>query len=41
MKQTKSNPGEIAMAALVIVAIIGFFAVQYMVTHHGALPFVG
>jgi hypothetical protein len=41
MKQAKSNPSEIAIAALVVVAFIGFFALQYMVTHHGRLPFVG
>ena len=41
MKQTKSNPGEIAIAALVIVAAVGLFMLQYMVVHHGKLPFVG
>ena len=41
MKQAKSNPSEIAIAALVVVAFIGFFALPYMVTHHGRLPFLG
>jgi hypothetical protein len=41
MKLTKSNLGEIAIAALVIIADIGFFTLQYMVAHHGKLPFVG
>ena len=40
MYQTKSNPGEIAIAALVIVAVFAFFTLQFMVTHHGKLPLV-
>ena len=40
MYQTKSNPGELAIAALVVLGVVGFFALQYMVTHHGKLPFV-
>jgi hypothetical protein len=40
MKQTQSNPQEIAIAMLIMAAFIGFFALQHMVTHHGELPFV-
>ena len=40
MKQNKSNPVEIAIATLLVAVFIGFFALQYMVTHHGELPFV-
>ena len=40
MKLNQSNPEEIAIAVLVMVAFIGFFALQYMVTHHGELPFI-
>jgi hypothetical protein len=40
MYQTKSNPSELAIAALVILGVVGFSALQYMVIHHGKLPFV-
>jgi len=39
MKRNQSNPEEIAIAVLVMAVFIGFFALQYMVTHHGDLPF--
>jgi hypothetical protein len=41
MRRNKSNPEEIAIAALVIAVFIGFFVLQYTVTHHGELPFAG
>jgi len=40
MKRNKSNPEEIAIATLLIAVFVGFFALQYIVTHHGELPFV-
>ena len=41
MNETKSHPGEIAISAIVMVAVIGFFMLQYVIAHHGKLPFVG
>jgi len=40
MKRNQSNPQEIAIAVLMMAAFIGFFALQYLVTHHGELPFI-
>jgi hypothetical protein len=35
MRLTKSTSGEFAMATLVIVAVVLFFALQYLVAHYG------
>ena len=41
MRRNKSDPQEIALATLVVLAVAAFFSLQYLVTHHGPLPPVG
>jgi hypothetical protein len=41
MRQNKSDAQEIAVATLVMLAIAAFFALEYLVTHHGLPPPVG